>query len=135
VEAKAFIATVLSNNGGVESNLIRFPTRSSLILNQIPCGILFIFAVWSGPAIQAFKQLTSVLASRRDLAVPIFVLNTDEIPEAFFDNTLKVVPAGAGETFWIKDGGIVHTVRYFKQTSSPEIIQFTESLLTGEGER
>jgi hypothetical protein len=129
VAADTFIATVLGNNRGLDPNDIQFPSASSFNVEGIPGAILFIFAVWSGPSVQAFQSLTSVLASRSDLAVPILVLNTDDIPEGVL-HKLKIVPAGAGETFWIKHGRILHTVRYFKQTSPREIIEFTQSLVT-----
>ena len=128
MEADTFIETVLGKNRGLEPNRIQFPSASSFNVAEIPGASLFIFAVWSGPSVQAFQSLTSVLASRSDLDVPILLLNTDDIPERVFDK-LKIVPAGAGETFWIKHGRILHTVRYFKQTSPREIIEFTRNLV------
>ncbi|MDP3208908.1 MAG: hypothetical protein Q8M65_07150 [Rhodoglobus sp.] len=75
-------------------------------LPQIVNGIVFVVALWSGPALASLTMLRDVLNAYGERPPPLFVVDTDELPPEAW-KALGATPAGAGETFWIHGGHVV----------------------------
>jgi hypothetical protein len=102
-----------------------------LKMASIQRGIVFIFAVWSGPAVIALQRLTQVLGSMDLAGVDLVVLDTDclsaEAGIALWGANL----GGGGETLWIRDGNTVARCLAYVAGSEMDIIRHTEDLLYG----
>src|SRR5437660_1235030 len=72
------IASVLQEHSKIAFERLRVAHRlDELNLSSIRRGIIFIFAVWSAPAIIAFQRLTQVLAGMDTAELDLVVLATD----------------------------------------------------------
>jgi hypothetical protein len=87
------------------------------ILQQIPCGVLFVMAFWSVQSRLHFRQLTEVIVALDQFCwLELVVVDTDGCSDLLLkwhEMTGEIV-AGYGETAWVKDGQIICTsgVRY-----------------------
>jgi len=79
-------------------------------LTEIRRGVVFVFAVWSGPAVLAFRRFTQVMSEFPTGSLDLVVLDTDcltaESSTQLF-GTDGFRAGGDGETIWIRDGVIV----------------------------
>jgi hypothetical protein len=104
-----------------------------LSMSTIRRGIVFIFAVWSGPAIIAFERFTRVLADIDTTELDLAVLDTDclssEAGVALWGRNV----GGGGETLWIRDGVIVARSLLYLADSEQELVRHTQSLLAQPG--
>ena len=92
-------------------------------------GIIFIFAVWSGPAVIAFKRFTCVLSRIDTTGLDLVVLDTDCLsPEAGLALWGREV-GGGGETLWAHNGIIVGRALLYLPESEPELIKLTQMLI------
>jgi len=100
-----------------------------LHLAAIRRGIVFIFAVWSGPAYIAFHRFTRLLADINTSSLDLVVLDTDclstESGAALWGKNV----GGGGETFWVHDGIIVARSLLYLPDSEPELLRLTHQLL------
>ena len=98
-------------------------------MSSIRRGIVFIFAVWSGPAIIAFERFTRVLGGMDTVGLDLVVLDTDclssEAGVALWGKNV----GGGGETLWIRDGGIVACSLLYLADCEPELVGQTQDLL------
>jgi uncharacterized protein (TIGR02996 family) len=76
------------------------------VIRNIGCGILFVDAAWSGSSRAAFSRLCDTLRETDPNALlELVVADIDGLrPSTEF----RRVNRGAGETFWIRDGQVVH---------------------------
>jgi hypothetical protein len=102
-----------------------------LRMSIIQRGIVFIFAVWSGPAIIAFERFTRLLAGIDTAGLDLVVLDTDclssEAGIALWGSNV----GGGGETLWIRDGFVVARSQLYVPDSETEFVRHTEDLLDG----
>jgi len=100
-----------------------------LRMSTIRRGIVFIFAVWSGPAIIAFERFTRTLAGIDTARLDLVVLDTDclgsEAATALWGSNV----GGGGETLWIRDGFVVARSLLYVADSEKEFVRHTEDLL------
>lgn len=100
-----------------------------LSVSTIRRGIVFIFAVWSGPAIIAFERFTRVLAGMDSPRLDLVVLDTDCLtPEAMIALWGRNV-GGGGETLWVRDGVAVARSLLYVPDSESELARHTQDLL------
>ncbi len=125
---ETFTNTVVQFAQLSDKTKIIFPDVQQLTLASILRGILFIFAGWSGPSVHAWKALTRVLASERELDFRVYVIDADELPNDFADHELKVLPHGNGETFWVRDGRILRSLSKYGTEHEHEIRAFTKEV-------
>jgi hypothetical protein len=94
-------------------------------------GIIFVLAVWSGPAVMGLQRFTKAIQLLDTHSLNLVVLDTDCLTE---DSAAQLFGApgfttgGGGETIWIRDGRVFARVLAY---SAPEslIEQHTRGLL------
>lgn len=99
---------------------------------NVPCirrGIVFIFAVWSGPAIIAFERFTRILAGMDTGALDLVVLDTDCLTSEAENMLWGANVGGGGETLWIRDGVVIARSLLYLPESEPELVSHTQDLL------
>src|SRR5262249_35695872 len=100
--------------------------------SNIRRGIIFIFAVWSGPAIIAFQRFTQILSTLDTARLDLIVLDTDcltsEASTALWGRNV----GGGGETLWVRDGAVVARALLYAQNTEPEAHRNTIELLDGD---
>ncbi len=103
-DPRGLLALAKASNIALER--IRYlPDSTPSVIAEINCGILFVMAFWSCPAIKAFHKLTEIV-SRLDPEgkLEFIVVDTDGA-EAFYEHpAFKDRLSGAGEVAWITDG-------------------------------
>jgi len=98
-------------------------------LSGIRRGVVFVFAVWSGPSVQALQRFTRVLATIELGSLDVIILDNDCITD---DDKMRVfghVFHGAGEVLWIRDGQVIAELSAYRQESEPLILSHTKALL------
>ena len=101
--------TAIRRCAGPLADRIEFiPDAPSSLMDQMSCGIFFVMAFWSGPAVQAFQRLVDVV-HRLDSTgrLRVVVADTDDIPHLHNSPPFIDILGGYGETLWIKDGQII----------------------------
>jgi hypothetical protein len=124
------IATVLKKRAKMPFERLRLARNlDELHMSTIRRGIIFIFAVWSGPAIAAFHRLTQLLADIDTTGLDLVVLDTDcltaEAGRALWGRNV----GGGGETLWVRDGVVVARSLLYVPDSQPEVLQHTRDLI------
>jgi hypothetical protein len=79
-------------------------------LRAMGCGIIFVFAAWSGPAVIGFQRFTKVLDRLDAPSLDLVVLDTDAMSEELADELFGVpsfTSGGWGEAIWVCDGKVV----------------------------
>ena len=99
------IAQVLQKHSKIPVERLRVVARrDELNVSSIRRDIIFIFAVWSGPAINGFQKFTQVLATLDTSRLDLIVLDTDcltwEAGTALWGRNV----GGGGETLWVHAG-------------------------------
>lgn len=95
-------------------------------------AIIFIFAVWSGPAIIGFKRFTRVLAGLDVRDVELIVVDTDCLSPRDGAALWGRSVGGAGETIWVRDGKVTARSLSSVVDIEPELIRHTKDLLHDE---
>lgn len=105
---------------------------NELKLPDIRRGILFIFAVWSGPSIIAFQRFTQILATLDTTRLELIVLDTDcltsEAGTALWGRNV----GGGGETLWVRDGAVAARALLSAENAESEARRNTIGLLNGD---
>jgi hypothetical protein len=120
---------VMSVEDVVKKNCGQFP-RDRLVVSQfgpihdglIDRGILFVMALWSGPAIGSFRVLCDVMATAIDSSLLIYVVDTDDIDPEEFRKQFGEVPQGKGEVFWISGGKVQRRDHGYQKKSAEDIL-------------
>jgi hypothetical protein len=99
-------------------------------LPKLKTGIIFIFAVWSGPAIAQFGLLTKILSKLELGKFKVFVLDTDTLNIEYLAEQGIKTPHGWGETDWIKNHRIEHFLARYNEVDTQTIISYTNDLLS-----
>ncbi len=97
-------------------------------MSSIRRGIVFIFAVWSGPAIIAFERFTRVLAGIDTTGVDLVVLDTDCLSSEAGNALWGGNVGGGGETVWIRDGVVVARSLLYVPEGEAELVRHTRDL-------
>lgn len=85
------------------------PEADISVIQNMDHGVLFLMAFWSGPAIQAFAELSSILAEPENQPLKFVVADVDGSPSLYDVLQFRTAVSGCGETAWICDGQIVAT--------------------------
>jgi hypothetical protein len=127
---EAFLRSVRNNNPIPEENLVVLASDKGLNLSTIPKGILFLMALWSGGARQAFQCLKQVLAKAKLDDLRVYVLDVDGMSLEFCQRELsKFQLGGWGETFWIRDGKIKRSLLKYTSDHANVVEEYTRDLL------
>lgn len=78
-----------------------------LLISGVRRGVIFILAVWSGPAVEAFCRFTRVINLMDTQSIDVVILDTDcltdELATRLFGNE-HFTTGGWGEVIWLRDG-------------------------------
>lgn len=100
-----------------------------LRLMEIRRGIIYFFAVWSGPSHMIFRRITDLMGSI-DSSLELVVVDIDSVPVDFLIAKLGgASPTGAGETLWIRDGTVVASVRAYGDDVDAIFLKYTREFL------
>ena len=110
-------------------SIIEIPAGADIDLQSIDTGVLFVFAEWSGQAIQSFRTLIgSVRSCSRKAPITIFLANTDEKPVELFLRNQGMIPHGGGEALWISEGQIIGRLQTCTEKDSNTMRELNEQL-------
>jgi hypothetical protein len=124
------IAQVLKDHTKMPFERLRVVRHlDELRLAAIRRGIIFIFAVWSGPAIIAFHRFTRVLAGIDTTGLDLVVLDTDCLSSEAGTALWGKNVGGGGETLWVRDGAVVARLLLYIADSEPELLRHTQDLI------
>jgi hypothetical protein len=88
-------------------------------VRAIKRGVLIQVAFWSSPAIEAFRDLTSVISKIDDSDnIELVVVDTDGARSLFAVSEFLGAIQGAGETVWVRNGEIIATSGLGRPTMS-----------------
>lgn len=94
----------------LDPGLVTAAQLESVDVKSLTKAVIFCYAGWSGPAVNAFRMLCSVMAASAT-TFEIVVINNDELTdEKNFDKAkilLGRALGGFGETCWVRDGIII----------------------------
>src|SRR5688572_22684371 len=79
-------------------------------LPNIRCGIVFVFAGWSGYSVLGLQRFTKLIKSFDTGSLDIVILDTDCLTEGSAKELFgsdSFTPGGWGEAVWIRDGQVV----------------------------
>jgi hypothetical protein len=128
-----FFQAAKNNNPLPEEILVVMASDNGLNTSSIPKGILFLMAVWSGGARQAFHCLKQVLSRINLDGLKVYVLNVDGMSIEFCQQQLSGFQLGGwGETFWIRDGKIQRSLLKYTSEERNIVEEYTRELL-GQG--
>lgn len=82
-------------------------------LPKIRNGIIFVFAVWSGPAVVALQRFTKVLSEIEHKNLEKVVLDIDGVTADEGRDLFGSLLGGGGEAVCISDGNIVDRLMVF----------------------
>jgi hypothetical protein len=98
-------------------------------LAAIRRGVVFVFAIWSGPAVTGLRRFTRQL-SMLDLGpLDVIVLDNDSMTGEDMTRLFGHVFHGAGEAVWVRDGHVVAELSACRPESEPLILRHTRELL------
>jgi len=124
------IADLLKKESKMPFERLRIARQlDDLHLSDIRRGIVFIFAVWSGPAFIAFHRFTRFLGGVDTAALDLVVLDTDCLSSEAGTALWGTNVGGGGETLWVRDGAVVARSLLYVPDSEPEMIRHTQELL------
>jgi hypothetical protein len=124
------VAEVLKKHAKMPFERLRVVLQlDQLHVSTIRRGIIFIFAVWSGPAFVAFHRLTGVLADIDTTGLDLVVVDIDCLTAEVGRELCGRNPGGMGETLWVRDGVVVARSALYTPDSEPEMIQHTHDLM------
>jgi hypothetical protein len=101
-----------------------------LHVSAIRRGIVFIFALWSGPAFIAFDRFTRLLANIDTGPLDLVILDIDCLSSESGIALWGTNVGGGGETIWVRDGVVVARSLLYAPDSEPELLRHTHELLT-----
>lgn len=96
---------------------------------KVTDGIIFIYARWSGAAIQSWRTLTAALASH-GLRPRIWIVDADELEPTSAAKWLGELPQGKGETLWMKNGKEIARRAGYQESDAKMLIELSKSLLS-----
>ncbi|HUG19707.1 MAG TPA: hypothetical protein VMM56_12055, partial [Planctomycetaceae bacterium] len=102
--------SILKNRAPEIADRIELISSEELtILDELDCAVFFVMAYWSGPSVQMFSELGSVLSSvDPDNSIRLIVVDIDEIGHLVRNPPFcDVAMGGNGETFWIEHGQVI----------------------------
>jgi hypothetical protein len=104
----SFEEQIKSNCGRLPYDRIKISHFDQLELATILRGVLFVFAAWSGDAIRSFRLLCDGVAMMPEAKFSLLVVDADGFDFDAFKRALGELPQGKGETYWIRNGQVIH---------------------------
>jgi hypothetical protein len=98
-------------------------------LDEIRCGILFVFAPWSNYAVYALRQLTRLLSKVNLGDLQIIVLDHDCMTDKDMLRLFGHAFYGNGETLWIRARKVIAESSAYPKQAMAIIVQNTRQLL------
>jgi hypothetical protein len=102
---------------------------TELRLANLQVAVIFVFAAWSGPSIQAFQRLTRLLRTLDLGSLDLIILDADclTVDEAvcLFGHVFH----GAGEMIWIRNGQIAAELSAWRPEAEALVLSHTRNLL------
>jgi hypothetical protein len=99
---------------------------SGFTVKSIDAGIVFIFATWSGDAVNALIAISHIL-SEINYSAKLYIVNNDGLHETNLRD-LPILPHGKGEVLWIRDGTVVAVLKSWDQSSAAIVREYTKHL-------
>ncbi len=93
-------------------------------LQSMKRGVLFVCALWSGPARQGLVEFKRFAAKHRSGNLQIVILDTDGVQPIYelLDPRFQKLFGGWGEVLWIRDGKVVHAENNSKKRLTAEAL-------------
>lgn len=113
--------------------LIALSADDTLDVASMRAAVLFVLAEWSGASQLSFRALNEVLAEMPDVtkAISLYIIDTGSAAAREFMKEAGDVPAGSGETYWIRKGTIVGRLASCTEAAKDTIRQLTRTLSEG----
>jgi hypothetical protein len=102
---------------------------AELRLHDVRAGVVFVFAVWSGPAVMALRRFTRLLSGLELGSLDVIVLDNDCRTADDMIRLFGHVFHGGGETLWVRDGRVVAELSAFQPEAEGLIVSHTRELL------
>lgn len=113
-----------------EQRLVLMPLAEAITIRAITRGVLFILDKASGESLLAFRALNKLLASLPELdGVCLFVADRNSAKTfQFLSARGDVTPGGTGQTYWIRDGQVLHKLSGYDESALPVLREFTQHI-------
>jgi hypothetical protein len=129
-EGEIFDRAVNKDHFAAPDRLYPVTCLEQFSISTIKEGVVFVMAVWSGPARRAYQVLKTVLEQPAFLEVRLYVINIDQLTPEFVNRQLPGIQfGGAGETFWVKNGKIKHKMAGYRSEQRKTVEDYTRSIL------
>lgn len=115
----------IERDAAIDSSVFKVESLTEAL--KVRNAIIFIYARWSGTAIQAWRSLTKVLSSIERIPA-VIVVDADELKPAIAIELLGHLPQGKGETFWVKNGNRVAMLSGYREADSEFILENTRNI-------
>jgi len=126
---KDFRSAVQKNSQITFERLQIVEQLSDFRMTEIKAAVVFVFALWSGPSIMAFKKFTQLLKTLELGSIEVIVLDNDCMNGKEMVQLFGHVFHGVGEIVWIKNGRMVAELRTNQQDTESVIVQNTKLLM------
>jgi hypothetical protein len=113
---------VRANCGKLPSDRVTVSRFNIAELSAMSCGVVFVFATWSGHAVRSFRFLCEALAASPGSKFPVLVIDADGLDVEAFNEALGELPQGKGEAYWIQNGQVVHRDRGYTEGSRETLL-------------
>ncbi|MFX1705335.1 hypothetical protein PV783_15330 [Chitinophaga sp. CC14] len=85
---------------------------------SIEKGIIFLYANWS----HAIVQLRNLIQSLGAISIPLYFFDIDNPDSLRYFDKNELRSDGWGETYWVRDGKIVSTLKKYNSQNIEELI-------------
>jgi hypothetical protein len=109
-------------------NLILIDSVGELEISTLKQAIVFLMATWSCTSRTSYRTLVQVLGKDRWPELRIYVVNIDSVTEEFIEQQLPSAPHGDGETYWVRDGRIEHSMTKFGNNQADLVESYTRDI-------
>ncbi|MCF6408080.1 hypothetical protein L3C95_34650 [Chitinophaga filiformis] len=99
-------------------------------INKTERAIIFLYCSWS-PTITQLKSLMDSLVNYQDILLLVYDIDEKEALQFFDEQGLQ--SNGWGETYWIKNGKVISTLKKYGPQNMEELIGKNAKLLEGSG--
>jgi len=115
----------------IQERVVIVPADRPVICSEIKQGIVFVWALWSRPAVVALETLVAELSSIPEFkGITVYLLDNDAATTEQFLTSIEVTPGGKGETFWISDGKVIAGLSDYTPRDGDVLVQYTRKLLS-----
>jgi hypothetical protein len=109
-------------------NLILIDSVGELEISTLKQAIVFLMATWSCTSRISYRTLVQVLGRGCWPDLCLYVVDTDSITQQFIEQQLPSTPNGDGETYWVRDGRIEHSMTQYGDNQADLVESYTRKI-------